>query len=309
MNPSDPTIPIAKVADWPALPYAEWEATRDTVHMWTQIVGKTRLALTPLENHWWNVPLYVTPRGLTTSAIPYGPGAFSVDFDFIAHQLWIRTSSGKERSLRLYPRSVADFYAEYMAALRSLGIEVQIYRVPVEFDDSTPFDQDRHHASYDTEYVDRFRRILIQCERVFKEFRAGFLGKCSPVHFFWGSFDLAVTRFSGRPAPQKEGVDRVTREAYSHEVTSCGFWPGDRRFKEASFYAYSAPSPPGLDAEPVRPAAAYWDRQLGEFILKYGDVRTAPSPDQAILDFCESAYEAGAKLAQWDRVHLERAAG
>jgi Family of unknown function (DUF5996) len=307
LNPSDPAVPIAKVEDWPALPYDEWEATRDTVHMWTQIVGKTRLALTPLENHWWNVPLYVTPRGLTTSAIPYNPGAFMVDFDFIAHQLWIRTSSGKERSLRLYPRSVADFFAEYMAALRSMDIDVHIYRVPCEFDDLTPFDQDRHHASYDVEYVDRFRRILIQCERVFKEFRSGFLGKCSPVHFFWGSFDLAVTRFSGRPAPPKEGVDRVTREAYSHEVTSCGFWPGNRRFKEASFYAYSAPSPPGLDAEPVRPAAACWDRELGEFILKYSDARTAPSPDQAILEFCQSAYEAGANLAQWNRRDLERA--
>jgi hypothetical protein len=254
------------------------------------------------------VDVYVTPRGLTTSAIPYGPGAFSIDFDFIAHKLWIRNSTDKEVSIGLYPRSVADFYVEYMAGLRSLGIEVHIYRVPCEFDDLTPFDQDRHHESYDAEYVDRFRRILIQCDRVFKEFRSRFVGKCSPVHFFWGSFDLAVTRFSGRAAPQKEGVDRVTREAYSHEVTSCGFWPGDRRFKEASFYAYSAPSPPGLDAEPVRPAAGHWDRQLGEFILKYSDVRTEAAPDQAILDFCESAYEGGAKLAQWDRAHLERSA-
>ena len=303
MSPSE-----RSAGDWPALPYAEWEATRDTVHMWTQIVGKTRLALTPLENHWWNVPLYVTPRGLTTSAIPYGPGAFEIDFDFIAHKLWIRTSADRHVSMGLYPRSVADFYTEYMAALRSLGIEVHIYRVPCEFDDLTPFDQDRHHASYDAEYVDRFRRILIQCERVFKEFRSGFLGKCSPVHFFWGSLDLAVTRFSGRPAPEKEGVDRVTREAYSHEVISCGFWPGNRLFKEAAFYAYTAPSPPGLDAEPVRPAAAHWDRGLGEFILKYSDVRSAPAPDQSILDFCESTYEAGAKLARWDRALLERSA-
>jgi uncharacterized protein DUF5996 len=301
LNPSE------SKSDWPALPFAEWESTCDTLHMWTQIVGKTRLALTPLENHWWNVPLYVTPRGLTTSAIPYGSGAFSVDFDFIAHKLLIRTSADKEVLLGLYPRSVADFYAEYMAALRSLGIEVHIYRVPCEFDDLTPFDQDQHHVSYDAEYVDRFRRILIQCERVFKEFRCGFVGKNSPVHFFWGSFDLAVTRFSGRAAPQKDGVDRVTREAYSYEVTSCGFWPGDRRIKEAAFYAYSAPSPPGLDAEPVRPSAAYWDRQLGEFILKYSDARTASAPDEAILDFCQSTYEAGAKLAQWDRAHLERA--
>ena len=187
-----------------------------------------------------------------------------------------------------------------------MEFEVSIYRVPFEFDDTTPFDEDQHHASYDTEYVDRFRRILIQCDRVFHQFRSRFVGKCSPVHFFWGSFDMAVTRFSGRQAPQKEGVDPVTREAYSHEVTSCGWWPGDRRFKQPAFYAYSAPVPPGLDAEPVRPAAAYWDRQLGEFILKYDDARTAPSPDQAILDFCQSAYEAGAKLAQWDRANLER---
>jgi hypothetical protein len=294
-------------SDWPPLPFAEWEKTCDTLHMWTQIVGKTRLALTPLENHWWNVPLYVTPLGLTTSAIPCGDGAFEIDFDFIAHKLWLKTSSGQERSMGLFPRSVADFYAEYMASLASLGIEVEIHRTPVEFDDPTPFDEDQHHASYDTEYVERFRRILIHCDRVFHQFRSRFLGKCSPVHFFWGSFDLAVTRFSGRPAPQKEGVDRVTREAYSHEVTSCGWWPGDRRFKDPAFYAYSAPSPPGLDTEPVRPAAAHWDSQIGEFILKYGEARALPSPDQAILDFCQSAYEAGAKLAQWDRAALERA--
>lgn len=294
------------LADWPVLLFAEWEGTCDTLHMWTQIVGKTRLTLAPLENHWWNVPLYVTPRGLTTSAIPYGASAFAVDFDFVEHKLWLRTSDGRQHSMGLHPRSVADFYSEYMASLRGLGIEVSIHRTPVEFDDTTPFDKDQHHASYDTKYVERFHRILINCERTFKQFRAGFLGKCSPVHFFWGSFDLAVTRFSGRAAPQREGVDPVTREAYSHEVTSCGFWPGDRRFKEAAFYAYSAPSPPGLDAEPVRPAAAYWDKQLGEFILKYSDVRTAPAPDQEILDFCQSTYEAGAKLAHWDRSNLER---
>jgi len=274
--------------------------------MWTQIVGKTRMALAPLENHWWNVPLYVTPRGLTTSAIPCAQGTLEIAFDLTAHQLWLRTSSGNEHSMRLYSRSVADFYAEYMASLRTLGIEVKIYRVPVEFDDTTPFDQDQHHASYDTEYVERFRRILIHSDRIFKQFRTRFLGKCSPVHFFWGSFDLAVTRFSGRRAPQKEGVDAMQREAYSHEVTSCGWWPGNRMFPQPAFYAYSAPVPPGLDAEPVRPAAAYWDHQLGEFILKYEDVRTAPSPEQDILDFCQSAYEAGAKRAHWDRASLER---
>ena len=293
--------------EWPPLPYAEWENTRDTLHMWTQIVGKTRLALAPLENHWWNVPLYVTPRGLSTSAIPCGADTFEMEFDLVAHHLVMRKSSGAQHFIRLYPRSVADFYAEYMAALRSLGIEVRIYRKPAEFDDVTPFDEDQHHASYDTIYVERFRRILIESDRVFKLFRSRFLGKSSPVHFFWGSFDLAVTRFSGRRAPQKDGVDPMTREAYSHEVTSCGFWPGDRRFKNASFYAYSAPSPPGLDGEAVRPAAAYWDRQLGEFILKYEDAREMAAPDQAVLEFCQSAYEAGAKLAQWDRASLERA--
>jgi len=293
--------------EWPPLPYAEWENTRDTLHMWTQIVGKTRMALAPLENHWWNVPLYVTPRGLSTSAIPCGPDTFEIEFDFVAHHLMFRKSSGTQHCMRLYPRSVADFYAEYMAAVRALGIEVRIYRKPVEFDDLTPFDQDQHHASYDTIYVERFRRILIRSDRVFKQFRSRFIGKSSPVHFFWGSFDLAVTRFSGRSAPQKEGVDPVTREAYSHEVASCGFWPGDRRFKNASFYAYSAPSPPGLDAEAVRPPAAYWDQQLGEFIFKYEDARASAAPDQAILEFCESAYQAGAKLAQWDRASLERA--
>jgi len=202
---------------------------------------------------------------------------------------------------------VADFYAEYMAALRSLGIDVRIYKVPVEFDDVTPFDQDRHHVSYDIGYVERFHRILIQSDRVFKQFRSRFLGKSSPVHFFWGSFDLAVTRFSGRRAPERAGVDPVTREAYSHEVTSCGFWPGDRRFPHAAFYAYSAPVPPGLEKEPVQPSAAGWDTKLGEYILKYEDAIQTASPDQAILDFCQSAYEAGAKLAQWDRASLERA--
>jgi len=293
--------------EWPPLPYAEWENTRDTVHMWTQIVGKTRMALAPLENHWGNVALYVTPRGLSTSAIPCGPDTFEIEFDFVAHQLMLRKSSGTQHCMRLYPRSVADFYGEYMAALRSMGIEVSIYRKPVEFDDLTPFDQDQHHASYDTIYVERFRRILIESDRLFKQFRSRFIGKSSPVHFFWGSFDLAVTRFSGRRAPEKEGVDPVTREAYSHEVTSCGFWPGDRRFKNASFYAYSAPSPAGLDREAIRPKAAYWDSQLGEFIFKYDDARAMAAPDQAVLEFCQSAYEAGARLAQWDRATLERA--
>lgn len=215
--------------EWPPLEFAEWEKTCDTLHMWTQIVGKTRLVLAPPENHFWNVTLYVTPFGLTTSAIPFRHLTFEVQFDFVEHKLAIRTSEGKQEAIRLYSRSVADFYTEYMTRLHSTGIDVSIHRTPDEFDDKTPFDEDRHHASYDTKYVESFRRILIGADRVFKEFRARFLGKCSPVHFFWGSFDLAVTRFSGRRASLPKDADTMTREAYSHEVISCGFWPGDRR--------------------------------------------------------------------------------
>lgn len=292
--------------DWPALPFPEWERTCDTVHLWTQIVGKTRMALGPLENHWWNVPLYVTACGLTTSAVPCGERSFDAEFDFIRHELRIRTSDGQQRRLGLYDRSVADFYAEYCSALDALGIQVKIHTVPAEFDDLTPFEQDRHHASYDREYVERFRQILIRADCVLKEFRARFIGKSSPVHFFWGSFDLAVTRFSGRVAPARPNVDPITREAYSHEVISCGFWPGDRRYPQPAFYAYAAPPPPGFDTEPVKPAAAGWNTQLGEYILNYEDVRSAPSPEQAMLDFCESTYEAGATLGDWDRAGLER---
>jgi hypothetical protein len=292
--------------DWPALAFSDWEATCDTLHMWTQIVGKTRLALTPMENHWWNVTLYVTPRGLTTSTIPFRHESFDVEFDFIAHQLAIRTSQGKERKIALMPRSVADFYKEYMASLHSLGIEVTIHRKPDEFDDPTPFDEDQHHASYDVKYVESFRRILMNSDRIFKAFRARFIGKCSPVHFFWGSFDLAVSRFSGRRAPQRAGADAMTQEGYSHEVSSCGFWPGDRRFKNAAFYAYIAPSPAGLDKESIQPKAAYFDTQLGEFIFKYDDLRADSAPEQSLLEFCQSTYEAGATLAHWDREELER---
>ena len=297
---------LVNPTEWPPLPFEEWESTCDTLHMWTQIVGKTRLLLAPMQNHWWNAALYVTPTGLTTSSIPYGAVTFEVEFDWSRHKLLVRSSHGVEHSFGLYPRSVADFYHEYMACLNSLGIEVKIDRRPMEFDDTTPFDEDQHHAAYDAACVEKFRRILIQADRVLKIFRARFTGKCSPVHFFWGSFDLAVTRFSGRLAPERPGADMVTREAYSHEVSSCGFWPGDRRFKQAAFYAYSAPSPPGLDREPVRPEAASWDQQLGEFILRYDDIRTQSSPEALILDFCQSTYEAGAKLAQWDRAALER---
>ena len=292
--------------DWPALPFKEWESTCDTLHLWTQIVGKTRLALTPLENHWWNVTLLVTPRGLCTPPIPFDHMTFEVEFDLIAQRLLVRTSDGREHSIRLYPRSVADFYGEYMACLLALGIEVTLYRTPVEFDDTTPFDQDQHHTSYDTNYVESFRRILVHSDRALKEFRARFLGKCSPVQFFWGSFDLAVTRFSGRRAELPADADPLMREAYSHEVISCGFWPGSRAFEHAAFYSYTKPAPAGLEKAIVRPEAAHWDNQLGEFILKYDDVRMAEAPEQAILDFCQSTYEAGAKLAAWDRDSLER---
>lgn len=293
-------------ANWPELRFASWEATCDTVHMWTQIVGKTKLKLSAPQNHWWHVPLYVTPRGLSTSIIPFGDRAFDVEFDFVAHQLEIRTSAGDRRNIALYPRAVADFYAEYMACLLGLGIAVTIDPKPCEFDDPTPFHEDRHHESYDVEYVARFRRVLVNADRVFRQFRSGFIGKCSPVHFFWGSFDLAVTRFSGRPAPPPEKSDPVMDAAYSHEVISCGFWPGDRRFPNAAFYAYVIPAPPGIADQPIRPQAASWDGQLGEFILRYDALREQDSPDQAILDFCQSTYERAATLAKWDRASLER---
>jgi hypothetical protein len=271
--------------------------------MWTQIVGKTRMALTPPLNHWWHVPLYVTPRGLTTSEIPLPGNAFDVELDFRSHRLALRTADGREHAFGLFPRSVADFYEEYMTCLRSLGIEVKVDLAPAEFDDPTPYDQDRHHASYDRASVESFQ-ILLQAERLFQEFRGRFLGKCSPVHFFWGSFDLAVTRFSGRRAPVAAGADAITREAYSHEVSSCGFWPGDRRYPNAAFYAYSSPTPPGLGSADVHPGG--WNRQLGEFLLPYDEVRAAEHPDDAVLNFCQTAYEAGAQLGGWDRDGLER---
>ncbi len=292
--------------DWPALPYAGWEPTLDTLHLWTQIVGKTRLALAPRQNHWWSVPLYVTPRGLSTSAIPYGAGnTFDAEFDFIRHRLTLRTSDGAETPIDLFPRSVADFYKEYRAGLKSLGITARIWPVPVEFDDPTPFPEDHHHASYDAPSVERFWRILANSDRLFKAFQCRFQGKTSPVHFFWGSFDLAVTRFSGRVAPVKPDADGITREAYSHEVISCGFWPGDRRYPKAAYYGYAVPVPPGLDQEHL-PGPGSWNTKLGEFILNYDDVRDALHPEDTVEEFLESAYDAGAKLAHWDREALDR---
>ena len=293
---------------WPALPLKQWDDARATLHMWTQVVGKIRLALTPLVNHWWNVPLYVNARGLTTSAIPYGSGPFELWFDFIDHQLVLQKSDGSRSVLPLTAMSVADFYQKVMSMLRSSGIEVKIWRMPVEIPDPIPFDEDRVHASYDPDAAHRFWKVLLSVQCVFDEFRSGFIGKCSPVHFFWGSFDLAVTRFSGRPAPARPGADRITLEAYSHEVSSVGFWPGSGAASAPAFYSYTAPEPAGYRDWPVRPAAARYDAQLGEFILMYEDVRTSSSPGAALLDFCQSTYEAGATLGKWDRNALERQA-
>ncbi|MGA7927316.1 MAG: DUF5996 family protein [Candidatus Sulfotelmatobacter sp.] len=291
---------------WPALPLVAWQDTYATLHMWTQIVGKVRLALSPRVNHWWEVPLYVSARGLTTSSIPYEDEIFEVQFDFIEHELIIQTSWGASKTMALAPRSVADFHAEFMSALRALGIEVKIWTMPVEVPNPVRFEKDTQHASYDREYAHRFWKVLVLCDSIFKEFRAGFIGKDSPVHFFWGSFDLCVTRFSGRRAPERAGTDSITREAYSHEVISAGFWPGGGDIRGAAFYAYAVPEPPGFAEQPVEPEAAFYHPQLHEFLLMYDDVRCAASPRQALLSFMQSTYEAGAKLARWDRKELER---
>jgi Family of unknown function (DUF5996) len=294
--------------DWPELPLEAWQDTYATLHMWSQIVGKVRLALAPRINHWWEVPLYVSALGLTTSAIPYPEGNFEVEFDFIHHRLTIKTSQNTAATVGLRPRTVADFYGEFMAALGSLGIAVRIWKMPVEIANPIAFDLDTQHASYDAEYANRFWRILASSEKIFTEFRARFIGKASPVHFFWGSFDLAATRFSGRRAPERPGADAVTREAYSHEVSSAGFWPGGGDIKGAAFYAYAAPEPAGFGSVPVRPAQAYYHPQLKEFLMMYDDVRKADSPREALLEFLQSTYEAAANLAKWDRKELERAA-
>ncbi|MGO8797015.1 MAG: DUF5996 family protein [Candidatus Sulfotelmatobacter sp.] len=290
---------------WPELPLTAWQDTYATLHMWTQIVGKVRLALSPHVNHWWEVPLYVNARGLTTSAIPYNGGNFEIQFDFIEHRLIIQSSSGASEIQVLKAQSVADFYSEFMAALKSLDIAVKIWAKPCEVPNPVRFTSDTQHASYDPEYAHRLWRILLSCNNVFQEFRAGFIGKCSPVHFFWGSFDLCVTRFSGRRAPERPGADAVTREAYSHEVISAGFWPG-AGFKGPAFYCYAAPEPEGFSRQVVNPAQAFYHPEMHEFLLMYDDVRTAASPREALLEFLRSTYAAGADLAKWDRKELER---
>ena len=292
--------------EWPPLPLAEWKDTCATLHMWTQIAGKVRLAQTPLVNHYWNVPLYVSARGLTTTAMPHDERFFEMEFDFIDHFLVIRTSDGSTENIKLEPKSVATFYQETMAALHGLGLDVRIWKMPVEVPDPIPFDQDQQHASYEREPVERLWRVLQSSDRVLQEFRSRFIGKCSPVHFFWGSFDLAVTRFSGRPAPARDGADTITREAYSHEVISHGWWPGQGPLGKPAFYSYTAPAPEGLSGATIRPEKAFYSNDLSEFLMLYDDVRTASDPDAALLDFCQSTYEAGAKLAHWDRASLER---
>lgn len=295
---------------WPDLPYEEWKETYETLHMWTQIVGKIRLAYTPWVNHSWHVTLYVTSRGLTTSPIPYGTETFQIDFDFIDHKVLIFKSDGGQRSLELHPRTVADFYHELMRQLQELGIDAKISKIPNEVADAIPFDKDEQHKSYEAEKAHRFWRSLVQADRVFKKFRAKFIGKCSPVHFFWGSFDLAVTRFSGRPAPPHPGgvphmPDWVAREAYSHEVSSGGFWPGGGPAPFPLFYSYAYPEPGGFSEARVQPATAYYHPDLREFVLPYDEVRKADDPDKTLLQFLQSTYEAAANQGKWDRSSLE----
>lgn len=294
---------------WPALPLAEWEKTYATLHMWTQIVGKVALATTPKINHWWNVAFLVTPRGFTTYTLHYRDKSFRIEFDFNKHQLVINCDNGDTAAMALAPCSVADFYRKLMATLGELGIEVKIWTLPCEVENPVRFEEDSQNCSYDGEYSNRLLRILLQADKVFNQFRARFIGKCSPVHFFWGSFDLAVTRFSGRVAPAREGADLITREAYSHEVISHGFWPGLRgpgSMGAPAFYSYTAPEPAGLQDSRIMPPEAFYNSELKEWILLYDDLRKADSPDKTLLDFMQSTYQAGATLAKWDRAALER---
>jgi hypothetical protein len=295
---------------WPSLPYDAWKDTYATLHMWMQIVGKIRLVQSPWTNHSWHATLYVTARGLTTSPIRYGARAFQLDFDLIDHQLLIETSDDEVRTVALQPRSVADFYRELMSGLGELGLDIKIHTRPNEVVEAIPFEQDHVHASYDAEYANRFWRALVQADRVFKQFRSRYIGKCSPVHLFWGSLDLALTRFSGRPAPQHPGgipnlPDWVTREAYSHEVSSCGFWAGGEGLPYPGFYTYAYPEPAGFGNGRLRPDTATYDPTFREFVLPYDDVRRAPSPDAMLLEFLQSGYEAAADLGKWDRSALE----
>lgn len=305
------TATISATDAWPALPLDQWRETHDTLHMWTQIVGKIRLALCPPVNHFWNSTLYVTARGMGTGPMPYGDRGVSILFDFVDHNLLIESSDGRRKGIPLFARSVADFYRELMASLEAIDVRVKISPKPVEVPEVIPFDEDRKHASYDSEYAHRMWRVLLESDQVFQEFRGRFIGKCSPVHFFWGSFDLAVTRFSGRRAPARPGADRVTQEAYSCECISHGFWPGGSWFgteiTTPLYYAYGAPEPPGIREASIRPTAAHYDPKLSEFVLPYDEVRQAASPRETLMEFCQSTYEAAADRAGWDRAALEAA--
>jgi hypothetical protein len=301
----------ARPAAWPELPLEAWKDTCATLHLWTQIVGKVRMAKSIWLNHSWHVTLHVTPRGLTTGPIPYGERVFQIDLDFIDHELCLQSSDGAGSRFALEPQTVADFYARLMAELQALDLAVNINRLPNEIADPLPFDEDRVHRAYDAEYANRYWRILLQTDRVFRKFRGGFTGKCSPVHYFWGAPDLAVTRFSGRPAPRHPGgipnlPDPVTREAYSQEVSSAGFWPGGGPVPYAAFYSYAYPEPAGFPQAPMQPAGAFYSKDLREFILPYEMVRESPSPDDTLLQFLEATYGTAANLAGWDRNHLER---
>jgi len=298
-------------ASWPDLPLPAWSETCDTLHLWTQIVGKVRLAATPLINHWWNVTLHVTSRGLVAPANPYVGGAFDVLFDFIDHRLLIATSDGRAESFALVPMPVADFYAAFMDRLRRVGVDTHIWTMPSEVENAVPFDRDRVHAQYDRDRAARFHQALVQSARVMNAFRARFIGKASPVHFFWGSFDLAVTRFSGRTAPPPSSVTPnvaswVMAEAYSHEVSSCGFWPGNGGYGRAAFYVYAYPEPGGYGDTRLRTAEAFYDRNVGQFILPYDAVRASADPDGLLLGFLQETYDAAADLGRWDREALER---
>src|SRR4051794_21479218 len=290
---------------WPELPLAEWKPTRDTLHMYTQVVGKVRLALAPMEPQWAQVPLYVTARGLTTSPITYGPRTFEIDFDLVDHALDVVVSDGSRRRIPLVPRTVAAFYRELMDALRSLGVEVEVSTTPSEVPDPIPFPEDEVHADYDPLWANRFWRVLVQVDAVLREYRAGFRGRTTPVQFFWGTFDLACSRYSGRPATPPDGSDAIFRAAMNAEDVCSGFWPGDDRFPEPAFYSYTYPKPDGLERAAIRPPEAFWSEEIGEFLLRYADARAAESPRRAVLDFLESTYDAGASLGGWDRAALE----
>jgi uncharacterized protein DUF5996 len=291
---------------WPPLPLDSWRDTYATLHMWTQIVGKVCLALTPRVNHFWNVTFHIGSRGLTTPALFTGDRVLTMTFDFVAHELVIASSDGRREALRLQPQTVAAFYQRVMDALRRIDVDVRIWRMPVEIPDPIRFDLDEQQRSYDPDAAHTFWRVLVAINPVLAEFRAGFIGKCSPVHFFWGGFDLAVTRFSGRRAPDRPGADSVTRESYSHEVVSHGFWPGGGVVGDSAFYAYAAPEPAGFRTATIRPSAASYNFDLGEYLLPYEAIRTAPAPAAELTAFLSSTYDAAATLARWDRAELER---